>query len=265
LSPGRPTSPCVGILNTVAVSFVGGATFSASMRGPNPGSSYTQLNVTGSVNLTNANLVTQLASSPASVLGQVYTIINATGLVSGTFVSYPEGTLINFGFATLAISYQGGGGDQVTLTVVAVGASSFNVSGFPSPVTAGTAGSFTVKAQDSSGNVVTGYTGTVHFTSSDVQAVLPANYTFTAADAGQHTFNATLETAGSQSLTATDTGPYTITGSQTGIIVNPAAANSLVVSGFPSTTTAGVAGSFTVTAKDPYSNIVTGYTGTIHF
>ncbi|PYK07790.1 MAG: hypothetical protein DME61_11940 [Verrucomicrobia bacterium] len=104
LAPGLPTSPFVGILNTGAVSFVGGATFSASMRGPNPGSGYTQLNVTGSVNLTNANLVTQLASSPAPVLGQVYTIINATGPVSGTFIGYPEGTLINFGFATLAIS-----------------------------------------------------------------------------------------------------------------------------------------------------------------
>jgi len=256
LAPGLPMSPFVGILNTGAVSFVGGATFSASMRGPNPGSGYTQLNVTGSVNLTNANLVTQLASSPAPVLGQVYTIINATGPVSGTFVSYPEGTLINFGFATLSISYQGGGGTQVTLTVVAVAASSFSVSGFPSPVTAEPLAA-SHQAQDSSGNVVTGYTGTVHFTSSDAQAVLPANYTFTAADAGQHTFNATLETAGSQSLTATDTGPYTITGSQTGITVNAAAANSLVVSGFPSTTTAGVAGSFTVTAKDPYSNIAT--------
>ena len=36
----------------------------------------------------------------------------------------------------------------------------------------------TVTAVDAYGNVATGYTGTVHFTSSDGQAVLPANYTF---------------------------------------------------------------------------------------
>ncbi len=48
----------------------------------------------------------------------------------------------------------------------------------------------------------TNYTGTIHFTSTDSHAVLPANYTFTAADAGVHTFAATLETAGTQSVTA---------------------------------------------------------------
>ncbi len=47
--------------------------------------------------------------------------------------------------------------------------------------------------------------GTAHFTSSDIQAVLPANYTFTGVDAGVHVFSVTLKTAGSQSITATDT------------------------------------------------------------
>ena len=41
---------------------------------------------------------------------------------------------------------------------------------------------------DAYGHVVTGYTGTVHFTSSDGQAVLPGDYTFTAGDNGGHTF-----------------------------------------------------------------------------
>jgi hypothetical protein len=55
------------------------------------------------------------------------------------------------------------------------------------------------------GNIAAGYRGTVHFTSTDAQAVLPANYAFVAADNGVHTFTATLKTAGTQSLTATDT------------------------------------------------------------
>jgi hypothetical protein len=36
--------------------------------------------------------------------------------------------------------------------------------------------------------VVTGYTGTVHFSTNDPRATLPTDYTFTAADAGVHTF-----------------------------------------------------------------------------
>src|SRR5205807_1151671 len=100
----------------------------------------------------------------------------------------------------------------------------------------------------------------VHFTSSDGQAALPADYTFTSMDAGQHSFSATLKTSGSQSLTATDTATNTITGTQTGITVNPAAASSFIVSGYPSPITAGTANNFTVTAKDPYGNTATGYT-----
>ena len=47
----------------------------------------------------------------------------------------------------------------------------------PASVTAGTAFNFTLTALNASNNVVTGYSGTVHFTSTDGQAVLPANST----------------------------------------------------------------------------------------
>jgi uncharacterized repeat protein (TIGR03803 family) len=142
---------------------------------------------------------------------------------------------------------------------------SFAVSSFSSPITAGTAGSFTVTALNADGTVNTGYTGTVTFSSSDPQAVLPANYTFTTADQGVHTSSATLKTAGSQSITATDTTTGSVTGSDTGITVNPAATASLVFSSVPSGTTAGSAFNLTLTAKDAYGNIATGYTGTVHF
>src|SRR5205823_9602867 len=77
----------------------------------------------------------------------------------------------------------------------------------PSTATAGTSfGSVTVTAQDSGSATVTSYTGMVHFTSSDSAAVLPADYTFVAGDNGTHTFSGfTLKTAGSRTLTATDT------------------------------------------------------------
>jgi hypothetical protein len=139
-------------------------------------------------------------------------------------------------------------------------ASSFVVSGFPSPTSAGVAGSFTVTARKFDGSIDTGYTGTVHFTSSDSQAGLPADYTFTSADACVHSFSAVLKTSsvmhgspyifGTQSITVQDTAT-TIAASQTGIDVNPAAASSFIVHGYPSPITAGMASSFTVTPIEP--------------
>src|SRR5207237_15299 len=135
----------------------------------------------------------------------------------------------------------------------------------PTSVTAGSAFALTITALEPDGDTATGYTGSIHFTSRDGQAILPADFTFTAADAGQHTFTATLKTTGSQSLTATDTATNTITGSQTGITVNPGAASTFIVVGYPSPVTAGTANNFTVAAKDPYGNTATGYTGTVKF
>ena len=70
------------------------------------------------------------------------------------------------------------------------------LTGFPSATTAGVAASFTVTARDANGNTLTSYAGTIHFSSSDPQAVLPPDYTFTEADHGVHTFAVTLKTAG---------------------------------------------------------------------
>src|SRR5262249_49797836 len=74
----------------------------------------------------------------------------------------------------------------------------------PATATAGSGFSITVIALDSSSGTVTGYRGTVHFTCSDAHATLPADYTFTAADAGVHKFACTLKTAGRQEITAAD-------------------------------------------------------------
>ena len=56
---------------------------------------------------------------------------------------------------------------------------------------------------------------------------------------GTFTFTATLETVGTQSITATDTATSSITGTESNIVVQAAALNSLVVTGFPTTDTAG--------------------------
>src|SRR5262249_27667849 len=90
-----------------------------------------------------------------------------------------------------------------TLTVTPAAPSSLPLSGFPRPATAGDSSHVvTVTAYDPYGNVATGYAGTVHFSSSDGQAALPADTTLTN---GTGTFSVTLFSAGAQSLTATDT------------------------------------------------------------
>ena len=137
----------------------------------------------------------------------------------------------------------------------------------PAIATAGGAFGVTVTVRDQFGNIATGYTGTVHFSSSDVHAVLPTpDYTFVSADHGVHIFTngVTLETVGSgtQTVTATD-NTSSFSGTST-ITVNAAAAASLTITA-PAGMTAGIPFSVTVTAHDPYGNIATGYTGTVHF
>ena len=150
------------------------------------------------------------------------------------------------------------------ITVTPGPAKTLAVSGYASPAIAGTSNSFTVTAQDNFGNTATGYTGTVTFTSSDAQAVLPGDYTFVSGDNGVRSFSATLKTAGTRSISATDIGTATITGSQTGIVINGADASVLAVSGFPATATANTQHDVTVTAQDQYGNTAAGYAGTVH-
>src|SRR5206468_2652123 len=134
---------------------------------------------------------------------------------------------------------------------VSAAASSLAVSASTSSATAGTAFSLTVTARDASGNVLTGYRGTVHFTSSDPRAALPADYAFVAADNGAHTFSVTLKTAGSKTVTATDTTTASVTGGAA-VTVNPAAAASLGIRASTTSVTAGTPFTVTVTAKDAY-------------
>src|SRR5207249_6329161 len=81
----------------------------------------------------------------------------------------------------------------------------FKVTGFPSLISPAVPGQLTVTAEDNAGNVITGYTGTVHFASPDAAAVLAADYTFEAADQGVHTFTAKLNTAATQQISVQDT------------------------------------------------------------
>ena len=163
-------------------------------------------------------------------------------------------------------------GTQAGIVVVPAAPSRFTLTGHASPVVAGSMNDFTVTAFDPYGNLATSYTGTVRFTSSDPQAGEPVNYTFTSGvgagfDNGVHTFVAgsQLKTAGTQSLTVTDTVTATITGTQSGIVVTPAPAASFNVSGITTPLVAGAPSDVSLVARDPYNNIDTNYAGTVTF
>ncbi len=130
--------------------------------------------------------------------------------------------------------------------------------------TAGDTINITVTAQDPSLVTDTGYPGTVTFTSSDGQAVLPRDYTFTAGsggDNGVHVFAVTLKTAGSQTVTVTDTSTPSITGVSSSISVAPAAASQFTLNPSDSSPTAGLAFDVGLTALDTYGNTDTNYDG----
>jgi len=115
------------------------------------------------------------------------------------------------------------GGQTFTVNQAGTGGASaathFTVAA-PASATASASFNFTVNALDANNNTVTGYTGTVHFSSTDGAAALPSNTTLTS---GTGTFAATLKTSGSQTITATDTATASITGSSAAIIVTTTA------------------------------------------
>src|SRR5216684_6655279 len=139
-------------------------------------------------------------------------------------------------------------------------ASHFSVTSTSAAPVAGTAVNFTVTALDDKNSPVAAYSGTVHFTSSDAQAVLPASATITG---GTGTGSVTMKTAGPQTVTAT--GADSLTGTSGTILVGSSAASTLSVSPAAATANTGTPFNFTVTAFDPFSNTATTYAGTVHF
>ena len=141
------------------------------------------------------------SSDPAAVLPDA-TLSNGTATFSVTFKTA--------GSQTVSVADSSNGSIAGTSSAVVVGsaaATHFALAASSTHV-AGTPFNITVTAKDPFNNTVTSYAGTVHFTSSDPAAALPADSMLTN---GTGTFSATMKTAGSQTLTATDTSNSSIT------------------------------------------------------
>jgi hypothetical protein len=157
-------------------------------------------------------------------------------------------------------------------------AAHFQVSA-PVSATAGTPFTITVTAKTAGNQLDALYTGTIHFTSSDGSADLPADFTFTLADAGSHTFSVTLNTAGSRTITVTDQTTSSLTGSAVVTVTGPAAPTPPPAGGPPRADStvlraAAAPGPLRVTAipstaastvRDALGNVVAGHRGTVTF
>ncbi|MFZ3322691.1 MAG: hypothetical protein WA190_09980, partial [Usitatibacter sp.] len=195
------------------------------------------------------------SSDATSVLPANSTLTNGVGTFSATLKTLGSQTITAADSVNAAIT-----GTSNAIAVSAAAATHFSVSA-PATATAGSAFNITVTALDQFNNTATGYVGTVHFTSSDGAAVLPANSTLTN---GVGTFSSTLTTTGNQTITVTDSAASSITGTSNTTAVSAVAATHFTVSD-PGTATAGSAFNFTVTALDQFNNTATGYIGTVHF
>ena len=204
MAAGSGTSPQSAAINTafgtalsVAVTDAGGIAISGvsvTFTAPSSGASATFSNSTNTITVqTNSSGVASAGSFTANLtMGGPYTVTASSGSL----------TTVNF-----------------SLSNTAGAATHFSVS-TPSSATSGTSFNFTVTALDAGNNTATGYTGTVHFTSSDGSATLPSNAMLAS---GSGTFSATLAAAGNQTVTATDFVSSSITGTsgQINVIVLP--------------------------------------------
>jgi hypothetical protein len=182
------------------------------------------------------NTLTWLAAAQGDNPGAVNTVFEAVTAVSP--------------YAFWATGYQNNNTTFDQTLTEAYCADQFNVTA-PATPTSGTAFSVTVTVQTGAGATVTGYRGTVHFTSSDGTAVLPANYTFLVGDNGTHTFaGVIIHVAGNQTITVNDLAmPFTTPGTATVRVLCSGTCQSSggspgnrITGGSPATTAAGRTG-----------------------
>jgi N-acetylneuraminic acid mutarotase len=129
----------------------------------------------------------------------------------------------------------------------------------PATATPGAPASFTVVSLDED-NQPSDYNGTVHFSSTDGAAFLPADVALVH---GGGVFSATFNSVGTQVITVNATALPGISGTSSLIAVSPLATRFVVSA--PATVTVGTPFLMTVTAMDDSGREATGYSGTLEF
>jgi hypothetical protein len=226
----------------------------------------------GTLSLTNATFISNGATGGISQSGggngqgkggALYISSTASAVSTTALPTFSANSASNAGTGTACNTVEGANAlDTNDICGILTGpATHFSVSA-PASVTSFVGYQVTVTALDGNNNVVTGYTGTVHLTSTDPGfANGTGDSTLTN---GVGTFNVEMKQAGTQTITATDTVNGSITGTSNDILVNPGPPAHVIVSA-PGATSVGAILPFTVTVSDLYGNPATGYSGTLHF
>jgi hypothetical protein len=199
------------------------------------------------------------------------TTITVTDVTDGTKTSDTSPALtVNIGaFTKLQILLSG---------ETAAPGTTLGKTGTPTPQVAGSTINVTVNAVDAVWNVITSTTDVVSFTSTDANAVLPAN---TALVTGTITLTATVKTAGSRAITVNDVTNPAKTGNTSGSVTvsagafvklqllvpgeTAAAGSATGKTGSPTAASAGTVFAITVNAVDAYWNKVTSAVDFIQF
>lgn len=115
---GPGNSP--GCLNSGDLTLQGAYEF--ELGGADPCTGYDQLKVTGAVNVTNGSVTVSTYGNYKAKAGSKYVIIANDGsdAVTGTFKNVAEGATFKSNGYVLRVSYKGGDGNDVQLTVVSV-------------------------------------------------------------------------------------------------------------------------------------------------
>lgn len=133
--PGSGSAP--GILSVFGLTTFNSGVFRVDIDGPTVGAEYGRLETNGlTLNPSATMLDLDISTDPST--GDVYRIIDNSGIsaVQGTFLDLPEGALfVAHGFVW-KISYKGGTGNDVTLTVLRVASADLQLqmTALPSPV-----------------------------------------------------------------------------------------------------------------------------------
>ena len=147
-------------------------------------------------------------------------------------------------------------------TVTVQGITGFTITASPSTLPAGASAGFTISATNN-GTIIPGYQGTVTFSATDPAARFlgVTSYTFTAADAGTHTFSqfpgVQFNTPGTWVIKATD-GTYSGTSNSVTVL----GATGFAITAAPSTLPVGGSAGFSLSATNN-GTVIPNYTGTV--
>lgn len=154
------------------------------------------------------------STDTAATLQGPHTLSAGVGVFSATLHTPSQATTLTV--TDSAVSSATGNSGAIAV----VGPTTHLAVAAPSTDTVSVGFGFVVTARDSANNTTPNYTGTVHFTSNDTGATLPANHTLTN---GVGNFSATLVTIQTTTLTATDATTVSVTGHSGAIVVSAVA------------------------------------------